>query len=487
MSLQVILGNQLFPKKHYKDSDKVFMCEDYGLCTHYKYHKHKIIFFLASMRNFRDSLKAEKKKVDYYELNKKERFFDNLTQSIKKNKSKKINMFEIEDKFFEKQMQTYCKKQGVELNIQKSPMFLVSRQEFADYDDRVKKPFMKSFYEGVRQNYNVLITKAGKPEGGKYSFDTENRKKIPKKFNVIKNPTNDKRDENTTDVIKLVDKLFADHPGQGENFWLHVDRKGALRELTYFLNQKFENFGPYEDAIDNRDPFLYHSVLSPYINIGFLTPDEIVDKALKAKVSLNSKEGFIRQIIGWREFIRGIYQCYSEVEDKENFFDHKKKLTKHWYQGTTGIAPLDDAIKKADQFGYCHHIERLMVISNLMLLCEIDPREVHSWFMEMFVDSSDWVMGPNVYGMAQFSDGGIFATKPYISGSNYIRKMSHYPKEDWCDVMDGLYWRFIDKNKVFFKKNYRMSMMVKLLEKMDNKKKKRIFKLANEFINARTS
>ena len=223
------------------------------------------------------------------------------------------------------------------------------------------------------------------------------------------------------------------------------------------------------------------------MNIGFLTPEEIVKKSLKEEVNLNSKEGFIRQVIGWREFVRGIYREYSEVQEQRNFFGHQRKLKECWYTGDTGIVPLDDAIKKVLKLGYNHHIERLMIISNLMLLCRIHPKEVHKWFMEMYVDSSDWVMGPNVYGMAQFSDGGVFATKPYISSSNYILKMSHYKKDEWCEIWDGLYWMFINDNKDFFKKNYRMSMMVKMLEKMDQKKQKKLFKLAKSFINKVTS
>lgn len=488
MNLQIILGNQLFPVKYYKDSDHIFMSEDFDLCTHFKYHKHKLIFFLASMRNYRDELIAKEKEVHYFELKKGLSFFKNLKEIIKKKKVKSISIFEIEDKFFEKEIMNFCEDHNLELDIKKSPMFLVSRETFKEYDESAKKPFMKSFYESLRKNTGILMNKDGSPEGGKYSFDTENRKKIPKKFDVIQNKINLEHDKNTRDVIALIDKHFPDHPGDGEQFWMHTTRTGALSELSTFIKEKFELFGDYEDAIDHRDPFLYHSILSPYINIGFLTPEEVVKKALKANVSLNSKEGFVRQVIGWREFVRGIYQQYSEVQDKSNYFNHKRKLTKHWYEGSTGITPLDEVIKKVDKFGYCHHIERLMILSNIMLLCEIDPKEVHRWFMEMFVDSSDWVMGPNVYGMAQFSDGGIFATKPYISGSNYIIKMSHYSKkDDWCEVMDGLYWRFVDKHRDFFSSNYRMAMMVKLLEKMDKDKKKRIFKKAENFIKEFTS
>ena len=175
-------------------------------------------------------------------------------------------------------------------------------------------------------------------------------------------------------------------------------------------------------------------------------------------IPMNSLEGYVRQVIGWREFIRGIYHNFDEVQSKSNFWNHKRKLNENWYTGNTGIPPLDDAIKKANRFGYCHHIERLMIISNIMLLSQIHPQEVFKWFMEMFVDSSDWVMGPNVYGMAQFSDGGIFATKPYICGSNYLLKMSNYKKGDWCNEVDGLYWGFINNNRDFFAKNPRMSL-----------------------------
>lgn len=482
MKLQIVLGNQLFPLKFYKDQKEIFMSEDYDLCTHYKYHKHKLIFFLASMRNYRDALKKEQKNIHYFELDKRQHFFSNLEKVIDEKKISEISIFEIEDKFFEEKIKSFCEKKKIELSIQVTPMFLVKRETFKEYNEKTKKPFMKTFYEGLRQSTKILMEKDGKPTGGKYSFDAENRKKIPKKFDVIINPLNKDWDKNTKDVMELVDKHFSDHPGSCKSFWMHVTREGALKELDYFIKKKFELFGTYEDAIDQRDPFLYHSVLSPYINIGFLTPEEVVKKALKADVSLNSKEGFVRQVIGWREFIRGIYQEYSEIEDKENFFKHKRKLTSAWYTGETGIPPLDDAIKKTIHYGYNHHIERLMIISNLMLLCEIEPREVHRWFMEMYVDSSDWVMGPNVYGMAQFSDGGIFATKPYISGSNYIHKMGHYKKGEWNDIWDGLYWSFIDKNQEFFKKNYRMSMMVKMLEKMDNNKKKKIFSAKEQFI-----
>ena len=486
MMLQVVLGNQLFPAKYYDLKKPFFMCEDVDLCTHFKYHKHKIIFFLSSMRHFANELESKKADINYFELEKKPQFFKSLKKTIKDKKIKKISLYEIEDKFFEKAIVDFCKKEKIELEIKTSPMFLQTRDSFREYLKSVKKPFMKSFYENWRKETGVLMEKE-KPVGGKFSFDAENRKKIPKKYQVIASRLKNTKDDLTEDVKKLVDKHFSDHPGDSKNFWMAVNRKEVLKRFNSFMDEKLELFGDFEDAIDQRDPFLYHSVLSPYINIGFITPDEVIKKIESSKAPLNSKEGFIRQVAGWREFMRGIYQEYSEVQDEENFFKHQNKLTKDWYQGTTGIDPLDDAIKKADELGYCHHIERLMVLSNIMLLCQIHPQDVYKWFMEMFVDSSDWVMAPNVFGMAQFSDGGIFATKPYISGSNYIIKMSHYKKGDWSEIVDGLYWKFIERNRDFFAKNYRMSMMVKLLDKMDKSKKQAIFSAADKFLAEKVS
>jgi deoxyribodipyrimidine photolyase-related protein len=325
-----------------------------------------------------------------------------------------------------------------------------------------------------------------KPEGGQWSFDAENRKKAPKEL-TNKGLAIHKPSLHLSDVTKLVNDKFPTHPGNMNDFWLPSDRRGALNSLNHFIDHHLVHFGDYQDAITTRDPFLYHSIISPMMNNGLITPDEIIQKVIKAyeknkKIPLSSVEGFIRQVMGWREFVRGIYQNYSEKEDTENFFNHQRKLSKAWYTGSTGIVPVDDAIKKAVKYGYCHHIERLMILSNFMLLCEIHPQEVHKWFMEMFVDSADWVMGPNVYGMGQFSDGGIFATKPYISGSNYVLKMSDYKKGEWSEIWDGLFWRFIGKNAKFFARNPRMSMMAKTYEKMDPTKKKKLIADADSFL-----
>ena len=476
----IVLGNQLFPKKYYQKATSLFMCEDIDLCTHYRYHKHKIILFLSAMRSFADQFEN----VNYFKLEDQSHFFKKLEFYV--DGKSEIYIYEIEDKFFEKKILDFFVKRKIKLIIHPSPMFLCTREGFQAYLKGKKRPFMKTFYEHERNRLQIMM-KGGKPEGGKYSFDDENRKKIPKKFDVIQNYIGFEHQGHVSDVIKLVDETFKDHPGESSNYWIPVTRNGALKTLDHFIKYKLEHFGDYQDALDDRDPFLYHSLISPYINMGLITPDEVVKIVETAKAPINAKEGFIRQVMGWREFVRGIYQNYSEREDSENFFNHHRKMKKTWWEGETGLPPVDEAIKKAIKYGYCHHIERLMVLSNVMLMSEILPQQVHQWFMEMFVDSSDWVMGPNVYGMGQFSDGGIFATKPYISGSNYIKKMGHYGLGDWCDVMDGLYWSFIENKRDFFATQGRMSFMLKNLDKMDLAKKQRIYQAKDLFLKMNTT
>jgi deoxyribodipyrimidine photolyase-related protein len=481
----LILGNQLFPKLAVENVP-IFMAEDHGLCTHYRYHKHKILFFLLSMRRYHSSLMQARQTVHYEPLTDHSSLNSKLIRFIEENHIKTLHCYEIEDKFFETGLRQSLQKQGVELIIHPSPMFLTSRPEFASYLKDVKRPFMKTFYEKQRKRLKILVDKDLKPIGGQWSFDEDNRKPLPASITPPKIPTSlTPKDKGFDELVSIVEKFFSDHPGDLKDFWLPTDRKGALKLLSDFLKNRFEQFGPYEDALPPHSDFVFHSALSASINIGHLTPDEVVQEALKYaeknKVNIASTEGFVRQIIGWREFIRGIYQNFSDTQESMNFWNHKRRITKHWYDGTTGIPILDRTISKVNRLGFCHHIERLMVLSNLMLLCEIDPQEVHRWFMEMFVDSSDWVMGPNVYGMGQFSDGGIFATKPYICGSNYLIKMSKEPKGPWCDIVDGLYWSFIEKHEGFYKKNPRMSVMVKALSNLSAERKKTIYKAAKEF------
>lgn len=516
-TLHIILGNCLFndiTPLNIKDDDVILMIEDESLCTHFKYHKHKIILFLSAMRNYRDVLEEKLKERDikadikYIKLEKEKpkeepSFEEHIKTFLEKSSNiSTLQLYDIEDNFFKKRIEKFSQKENLSLSILPSQGFLTTHEEFITYKDSYKRLFMNDFYQWQRKRLNILLDSHKQPIGGKWSFDEENRKKIPNNLTLPEDNSIsivNSKNPHLKSIIELVNSRFSNHYGESETFYLPTTREEALSWFNKFLKDKFDLFGPYEDAILKEGNFLFHSVLSPMLNIGLLTPKEVVDRALKyyekEDIKLSSVEGFIRQIIGWREFVRGCYHYinYEEKEKKDelNYLKHRRKLTKNWYEGTTGIKPVDNSIKKVLKYSYNHHIERLMVLGNTMLLCEIDPKEVYKWFMEMYVDSSDWVMAANVYSMSQFSDGGIdkggFATKPYIAGSNYICKMSNYSKnEEWCEIMDGLYWRFIDNKRELFLKNPRMGMMVKLLDKMDEEKKNRLFTKAEKFLEEKT-
>ena len=492
MKLFIVLGNQLFSPKYFADykDHTFFMAEDYGLCTFEKHHKHKIILFLSSMRSFKEEMKAKNFKIIYKDINNDFNlaYEKKLEKIIKEKKIKELSFYEIEDKFFEKKIHNLAKKNSLKINQIKSPMFLMDRAEFKNYLTKNKKPFMANFYKLVRTKMNLLMNKNGTPKGNKWSFDEDNRKKLPKDIKIPE-ISKIKETKETVNLKKTINSKFKNHPGEIDNFWFPTTRKDAHKWLDEFLKERIKLFGDYEDAVTDKSNTVFHSALSPLINLGLITPEEVIEKLKKieSKVPLNSLEGYIRQIIGWREFMRGIYQNYDERLENTNFFNHKRKMKTSWYDGSTGLDPLDHAINNASKNGWSHHIERLMILANIMNLCEINPKQVYKWFMEMFVDSSDWVMSPNVYGMGLFSDGGIFATKPYICGSSYFLKMMHFKKGPWCDVMDGLYWRFIDRHKKFFLKNPRLAMMVRVSEKMNKERKLRIFKAANNFIKENTN
>ena len=495
MKLFITLGNQLFPLKYlnrFKNDHLFFMAEDYGLCTYEKHHKLKILLFLSAMRSHADNLKKNNFKITYSKIDNsdfKSDYITKIQKIIKKKKIKEISFFEIEDKPFEKKILDFIKKNKLKYNEVKTPMFLNSRKDFKKYLAKSKKPFMAVFYKETRKKMNILMN-GEDPVGGKWSFDEDNRKKLPKGTKIPNFPKIIET-SHTKNLKVIIEKNFSKHPGSTKSFWFATELKDVMRLLDFFIKEKSNLFGDYEDAVDQSNNILFHSALSPYLNLGIITPEIILDRILahhkKEKIRINSLEGYIRQLIGWREFMRGIYQNFDKKLETGNFFKHNRKMKASWYEGDTGLPPLDYAIKNANDHGWSHHIERLMILSNIMNLCEIKPTYVYKWFMEMFVDSSDWVMSPNVYGMGLLSDGGIFATKPYICGSSYFMKMMDFKKGEWCNIMDGLYWRFINKNRSFFMKNPRLSMMVRIFDKMNSSRKKIILKEADNFIKKNTN
>ena len=271
-------------------------------------------------------------------------------------------------------------------------------------------------------------------------------------------------------------------------FGYPVSRADAQDWLQRFLNERLENFGVYEDAMLREESVLYHSVLSPLLNVGLLLPQDVLDQTLIAasnrSIPLNSLEGFVRQLIGWREFVRQVYVRAGRQQRTKNYWGFTRKIPRSFWEGTTGLHPFDTVVQRVLRTGYCHHIERLMVVGNLMLLCEFDPDEVYRWFMELFIDSYDWVMVPNVYGMSQFADGGMMTTKPYISGSNYLMKMGNWEKGDWQPVWDGLFWRFMHVHRDFFLQNPRLGMLVGTFDKMPAERQQMHLNNADRFLSS---
>jgi len=398
----------------------------------------------------------------------------NFKNEIDAEKIEEIYCIDPVDNYLQKRLAIVTK--SIALQLLDSPQFINTQKDLSAFFRADKKSFFQTtFYKQQRKKLGIMVDENDEPEGGKWTFDTENRKKYPKGKTPpsIQFPKSTKLWE---EAIEYTEQHFSTNPGELSKYpYYPLNFKSAQEWLDQFFEFRFYDFGIYEDAIVKQESFLNHSVISPLLNNGLLIPTKVVDQALKfAKekdIPNNSTEGFIRQIIGWREFIRGMYECKGGYSRTKNYWEFDRKIPASFYDGTTGIDPIDQTIKKILKTGYCHHIERLMVIGNFMLLCEFDPKEVYRWFMELFIDAYDWVMVPNVYGMTQFADGGLFATKPYVGGSNYIKKMSNYPKGDWEPIWDGLFWRFISEHQDFFKKNPRTSMMVHTFNKMSDEKK----------------
>lgn len=485
----LIFPHQLFEDHPiHKFSDELYLIEESLFFKEINFHKNKIAYHRATMKYFEKYLQKKGIKVIY--INSSESISD--IRILIKNLSIKgyshIAYIDPTDNWLEKRIIESSTKYGIDLSSFENPLFINSKNELEEYfKPELKAYFQTSFYNWQRKYRSILLEENGKPQGGKWSFDSENRKKYPKN----KKPPTIFHPENNSywiEAVQYVKLNFPNNPGFIENHpYFPINRNESLIWLNQFFEFRFNDFGIYEDAILQEEIFLNHSVITPMLNIGLISPSEVIDKAIKYSnknnIPLNSTEGFIRQILGWREFIRGVYQDKGSYSRTKNHWGFKRKIPKSFYDGSTGIKPIDITIKKLLKTSYTHHIERLMILGNFMLLCEFDPDEVYKWFMELYIDAYDWVMVPNIYGMSQFADGGLFASKPYISGSNYVLKMSDYKKGDWQKTWDGLFWRFMDVHRDFFLSNPRLSMLVRSYDKMPNEKKLEHHKNAEEFMN----
>jgi deoxyribodipyrimidine photolyase-related protein len=484
----IIFPHQLFRQHPALISGQiVYLVEEWLFFHQYRFHQQKLLIHRATMRMYADYLTQQGYELRYISAISEECDIQKLLPTIASAGVRELHYADVVDDWLRQRLTVGAQQYDIKLKEYRSPNFLEDPVEISEFFDKRKSYKQTDFYIDRRKHHQILLDEFDKPLGGQWTYDVDNRQKFPKGRSI---PVLDlpELNEYVREAQTYVSHNFGNNYGSvAQPFtagFYPTTYAEADAWLTDFLTVRFTDFGVYEDAIVLKETVLHHSVLSPLLNIGLLSPRQIIDRALAMvdEIPLNSLEGFVRQIVGWREFIRITYDRMGRSQRTRNYWGFTRRIPESFWQGTTGILPIDTTIEKALKSGYCHHIERLMVVGNFMLLCEFDPDEVYRWFMEMFVDAYDWVMVPNVYAMSQFADGGGMCTKPYISGSNYLMKMSDYPKGDWQVIWDGLFWRFMHVHRDFFLSNPRLGMLVRTFDKMAPEKQQQHLLAAEKFL-----
>jgi len=471
---RLVFPHQLF-REHFEADPKTLMVlvEHDLLFRQYPFHRQKLVLHRSSMRSFADELTERGYQVACVETSSEHTSEQLLADLLREHRVTRVSYADVVDDWLERSIVTVLDQAGVDRERHESPGFITTRTELRKYfSNRPRR--MNHFYAWQRTRLDILVD-GGSPVGGRWSFDADNRKKMPAGLEVPARPRI-RATGHTTEAIAWVVDAFPGNPGDAESFAWPTERAQSQRWLTNFLEKRFELFGPYEDAIVADESFLFHSTLSPLINIGLLDPRVVVDKALAHAdahdVPIASVEGFVRQIIGWREYMRATYVLFGRRMRTENSLHLSRPLRDGWWDGTTGLLPVDTVMRRIEKTAYAHHIERLMVIGNAMLLLRTHPDDVYEWFMTFFIDAYDWVMVPNVYAMSQFASGALVTTKPYVSGSSYLRRMSDFEPGEWHMAWDALYWQFVDDYRDVFLANNRSSMMVRQYDKLDAERRR---------------
>lgn len=487
-TLHLILPTGLFRKNPYLVKEKdIAVLEEKINFTYLPYHKAKLILHRSTLKQYYDSLKNKGHRVKYYE-------FDVDEQQLIKG-YQKIEFVYPCDHLVVQRWEKIVKKAGVDLVILPPLNFLLTLEEIENYELPLYHD--RSFYPYMRQKLGVLLTESGKPVGGKYSFDKENRKPLPKGITLPNTPKVN-TSKYVLEAVDYVEENFPNNYGEVGGFIYPINSRSAKVWLKRFCEERLSNFGPYEDALVgdlNATPIVFHSCLAVSLNTGLLTDREVLDYVLEYcsqnSVPLNSLEGFIRQLIGWRNYVFLVYEREGEKIRKMNFLQAKRRLSNRWWEGKTQMPVVDTVIKKVGKYAYAHHIERLMVLGNFMLICGIDPHQVNDWFQGFVsIDAYDVFMIPNVLGMSQHADGGITMTRPYFSSSNYIKKMIGRGERgvvilpsgnyEWDEVWDAVYYAFIDKHFEYLMKNYSTSRQA--LHWKNKKNKSQVLTLAVEYL-----
>lgn len=455
------------------------------------YHQQKLIFIWSAMRHYAEELKANNWQVEYKIS---DSFTEGLSNCIKEHQLTEIRIITPCDRTFLQYIKNL--KLDCEIKLYPNPNFLWQPEEFKQWADKRKRLILEDFYRESRKKWQILLTEDNQPVGGKWNLDKDNRQPPKKNLNPPK-PLEFIPDNITKEVIKKVKQLDIKTYGNSDRFNWAVTRKDALKVLNNFINYRLEKFGTYQDAMITNEEFMWHSLISPYLNVGLLQPLEVIKTVEKAyyekSLPLNSVEGFIRQVLGWREYMYGIYHYVKEDYFQSNWFNHQNPLPAFfWDSNLTKMNCLKQVLKQTENTAYAHHIQRLMIISNYALISGIYPQEIENWFHSAYIDAYDWVMQTNVLGMGQFADGGILASKPYASSANYINKMSDYcgnccynPKEKLTKnacPFNYLYWDFLARHEEKLRSQGRMNLVLKHLEKMSPDELNKMRNLAKNVI-----
>ncbi|WP_299297260.1 cryptochrome/photolyase family protein [uncultured Erythrobacter sp.] len=500
-----ILGDQLTRtlaslRGRTKDDTVILMMEVWDEATYVKHHKQKIVLLFSAMRHFADELREAGWTVDYVKLTDEENsgsFTGEVARAIERHDPREVHITEASEWRVQQAIEEWPGKFACTVEIMPDDRFLCSHAEFQEWADGRKHLTMEHFYREMRRKTGLLMTDDGKPKGGDWNYDKDNRE--PPKGEMDAPPApNFEPDDITREVIELVEEKFADHFGNLDSFEWPVTSDEAARAADAFFAERIEKFGPYQDAMVHGSDDLFHSMLSTSINCGLLDPLELCERAEQAyedgKAPLNSVEGFIRQIIGWREYIRGFYWLHMPDLETANELEATRPLPEFFWTGATDMRCLSDCIRSTHNNAHAHHIQRLMVVGNFCLLAGIDPREVQDWYLAVYADAYQWVELPNVSSMILYADGGKLATKPYAASGNYINKMSDYCKECSYSVskktgegacpFNPLYWHFMDRHRDRLESNHRIGRIFATWDRMGDEKKRDYLESAEKVLDS---
>ena len=501
--LVVVLGDQLNLDSAAFDgfdrrTDAVWMAEATAESEVVWTHKARIATFLAGMREFRQRLGTQGYRLDYQQLDDpkaKPTLGEAISSSIQRLEPAQLVMVQAGEYRVQQEIESAVAKAGLPLQVLPDRHFLSSLQEFEAHAAGRRQLRQEFFYRELRKKNGILLDKAGKPEGGKWNYDAANRGSFGKSGpDEPAEPPKFRKSVTTKETLELVSRNFFHHPGSLKDFNWPLTPSQAERSLADFIEHRLPNFGRYQDALWTDQPFLYHSLLSNALNLKLLNPRTVIQKVEAAfeagHVPLQSAEGFIRQILGWREYVRGIYWQYMPEYLERNFLNAHQPLPHFYWTAETEMNCLRQVLGQTLRFGYAHHIQRLMVTGLFALLLGIDPKEVHQWYLAVYVDAVEWVEVPNTLGMSQYADGGVMASKPYCASGKYIQRMSNYctgcrydPAQttgpEACPI-STLYWDFLDRNRKKLAGNNRMAMQLKNVDRKSSAELKAIRKRSDE-------